>query len=59
MDIVAMKALVFIPPSTPLNRQSQESSLISTALELVSTAGVKPCVCCTGQPEIEECEELL
>ena len=54
-----MKALVFIPPNTPLNRQSQESSLISTALGLVSTAGVKPCVCCTGQPEIEEREELL
>jgi len=57
-DIMVVKALVFIPPNTPMNRQSQESSLISTAMGLVSTRGVKPCVCCTGQPEIEELEEL-
>lgn len=56
---MAMKALVFIPPNTALNRQSWESSLISTTLGLVSTAGLWSCVCCTGQSEIEEHEELL
>lgn len=58
-DITAVKVLIFIPPNRALNRQSQESSLISTVMGLVSTAGVKPCVCCTGQPETEEREELL
>ncbi|XP_010133635.1 PREDICTED: WD repeat- and FYVE domain-containing protein 4-like, partial [Buceros rhinoceros silvestris] len=33
-DIMAMKALVFIPPKKPWNRQSQDVSLISTVLGL-------------------------
>lgn len=33
--------------------------MISIALGVLGNAGLKPCVCCAGQPESEEYEELL